>query len=137
MTEEILNKEQKANISREIDAEIKAEAIEAAEKAYREKLRKKKRQELDLEEQQQEIFMDLPDTADRVTIDGVAYMHGMTYTLPTGRCAVLREAMFKAWGHEAEINGKRRNFFAPRNNRLNMATGSISGPIASPGGLRA
>ena len=123
---EFLTEEDKRRLQKEVMDEVEEEARELQAAAYKAKLRKKLRQKADLEEPQEEIFIDLPESSTCIRIDGVAYMVNITYTVNRNKALAMREMMAKAWEHEAEINGKKKNFFKPRGTRLSMSTGTIS-----------
>ena len=115
---ELLTPDEIKELSAEVQGEVDDERKEAAKKALKEKLRKEARQKSGLAEAQDTVTIDLAPYTDRLLIDNVAYLQGRTYTLPVGRCAVIREQMQRTWGHQSEIDGKSENFYrkarAPR-----------------------
>jgi len=79
------------------------------------------------------ILLDLPEFTDRIVINGFAYLHANTYTIPRHVADSLREIQSRAWDHQYEIDGKsmRDRARAPRNTIFNARTGAvISGPMA-------
>jgi len=54
--------------------------------------------------------------SDRITLDGTIYMHGHIYTVPRQRAAVLQDIMFRTWGHQAEIDGKKKDYYRKAKN---------------------
>lgn len=55
-----------------------------------------------------DITLELAPFADRLTINGMVYMHGGTYTVSRARANVLNEMVFNGWRHQEEIDGKSR-----------------------------
>lgn len=60
------------------------------------------------------ILIDLPKFSDRITLDGVIYMHGNVYNFTTKKAATIKEVIFRQWMHHAEINGLDMNEFFGR-----------------------
>ena len=64
------------------------------------------------------IYLNFADFIDRITLDGVTYMHGRTYDLPKAKADVVREQMARSWRHQAEIEGKDEpNFYLAQQTR--------------------
>ena len=55
------------------------------------------------------IMIDLPKFSNRITIDGVSYLHGVGYYFAKNKAATIREVMARQWLHHAEINGLNTN----------------------------
>ena len=108
---ELLTETEVQELSAEVQAEVDEERREAARKSLKEKLRKEARQKQGLAEAQDTVTIDLAPYADRLLIDNVAYLQGMTYKVPASRAAVLREQMQRTWGHQSIIDGKSENFY--------------------------
>ena len=87
---ELLTETEVQELSAEVQAEVDEERREAARKSLKEKLRKEARQKQGLAEAQDTVTIDLAPYADRLLIDNVAYLQGMTYKVPASRAAVLR-----------------------------------------------
>ena len=51
------------------------------------------------------IRIDLPKFSNRITLDGVIYLHGQTYSFSQPQAAVVKEIINRQWLHHAEING--------------------------------
>lgn len=113
-----------------LEAEVKLEAEEEARSAARERVKAKMRADArrrkGLEEAQEDITIDLAPFADRLLIDNVAYLQGITYTVRASLATVLREQMQRTWGHQAEIDGKPATYNRHRNTRFSMATGAVT-----------
>ncbi len=73
------------------------------------------------EGEMEEVFINFADFIDRVTLDGVTYMHGRQYTLPKSKADVVREQMARSWRHQAEIEGKDEPNFYLRQQIQNTA----------------
>jgi hypothetical protein len=52
------------------------------------------------------ITIDLPESGDRLTIDGEQFLHGHTFKRPRHIVNSMREQMARAWDHEADIKGE-------------------------------
>lgn len=64
------------------------------------------------------VYINFADFIDRITLDGVVYMHGRTYDLPRAKADVVREQMARSWRHQAEIEGKDEpNFYLEQQTR--------------------
>ncbi len=58
------------------------------------------------------VYINLAEFADRLTLDGVIYIHGRTYELPLKKAQVVKEQLARSWRHQAEIEGKdHANFY--------------------------
>lgn len=73
------------------------------------------------EGEMEEVFINFADFIDRITLDGVTYMHGRSYTLPKSKADVVREQMARSWRHQAEIEGKDEPNFYLRQQIQNTA----------------
>lgn len=62
--------------------------------------------------------LDLAEHSDRITIDGKIYLHGATYTLPQSVYNGVREAIYRGWEHQREIDGKDRNAYRKQANLI-------------------
>jgi len=110
----------------EVQLEAEEEAREEARKRVKEKMRADARRKKGLEEAQEEVHIDLAPYCDRLLIDNVAYLQGITYTVRTSLAAVLREQMQRTWNHQAEIDGKPATYNRHRNTRFSAATGVVT-----------
>lgn len=64
------------------------------------------------------VYLNFADYIDRITLDGVTYMHGRAYDLPKNKADVVREQMARSWRHQAEIEGKdQSNFYLEQQTR--------------------
>lgn len=115
-------REIEAEVQREIDKDLKAKAKDDA----REKMLKEARVKRGLAEASEWVEINLPEHADRVTINGVPYMHARAYNVPVSMAMQLRETMFRAWEHQAVVEGRRKDFYTKRNTRMSLATGAVT-----------
>lgn len=60
------------------------------------------------------ILIDLPKFSDRITLDGVMYMHGCIYAFTPAKAATIKEIVYRQWMHHAEIKGLDMNEFLGR-----------------------
>lgn len=72
------------------------------------------RSKTDPSEETRTVTIDLAEYADRITIDGVIYVHGQTYTVAKRKFDVIAEVMRRTQQHEHEISGKTRAQFKAR-----------------------
>ena len=110
----------------EVQLEAEEEAREEARKRVKEKMRADARRKKGLEEAQEEVHIDLAPYCDRLLIDNVAYLQGITYTVRASLAAVLLEQMQRTWTHQSEIDGKPALYNRQRNTRFSMATGQAT-----------
>ena len=91
-----------------IEREDKATAAKMVEEALVEKVRGKKGLVTGnpILDEQVEIHLDLAEYTDRITINGVSYMHNGTYTVPRHVANTLREMQSRTWIHQNELDGK-------------------------------
>jgi hypothetical protein len=110
----------------EVKAEAEEEAREEARKRVKAKMRAEARRKKGLEEAQEEVTIDLAPYCDRLLIDNVAYLQGISYTVRVSLAMVLREQMQRTWNHQAEIDGKPSTYNRHRNTRFSAATGAVT-----------
>jgi len=111
-------------VQKELDKEEKSKAKEQAKKGMLERARR----ERGLAEPIEEVIIDLPESADRILVNNFAYMQGHSYTVKGSVGAMLRETMQRAWSHQAELEGRSKDFFRrERGTRMSMRTGAVSG----------
>ena len=111
--EAMLTEADKARLDMQVEAEIKAKQIFEAEQSYIADRRKKVAQERLPEEQLHSIFIDLPDEAPFIVLDGVRTFYPETeYKVTEGVRATLMEIMSRAWfNEECRLDEKRGNLF--------------------------
>lgn len=59
----------------------------------------------DILDEEVPIFLDLPEFAPYVAINGERFYHGQTYVLPRHVANGIREQMFRSWEHERDRIG--------------------------------
>jgi len=67
------------------------------------------------------VRIDLPKFSNRITLDGVIYLHGMSYDFSQPQAAVVKEIMNRQWLHHAEINGLDMNEYLGRQPKNEVA----------------
>jgi tRNA U38,U39,U40 pseudouridine synthase TruA len=97
-------------VQKEIDKELKEKTRESVKK----ELLQAARTQRGLSEQQEQVGIDLPMYADRIAINGNSYLQGLAYTVKASVAILLRESMQRAWQHQAEVEGRSRNWFQRR-----------------------
>jgi hypothetical protein len=55
-------------------------------------------------EQYEDVLVNLAPYAAYVMLDGVAYYHGLTYSMPYGQARVLDDQCWRSWEHQHEID---------------------------------
>jgi hypothetical protein len=107
-----LTEEEKAAVRAEAHAKIVADKKRELKKKYLEELllEQKRKDDPQLYAMEQ-ILIDLPGGADRLTIDGAVYFHGATPTVTSVVAASIREMMARGWKHEGEIGGSYRDHY--------------------------
>lgn len=110
-------------LEHEVTLEAQADLKEEARERVRDRLKATKRLEIqrkiDPDEEMYYITVDLAPFADRITLDGVVYMHGATYEVPHRQYDTMREIVARTWEHEAEIGNANSQFYRkPRSVKL-------------------
>lgn len=100
-----------AEVEVEAAAEVEKEAKDEAKKALKAKLVRKNKRAAGLEEEMVDVTVDLAPYCDRILLDNVAFLQGMTYTVGAAKAQVMREICQRTWTHQAEIDGKSENFY--------------------------
>ena len=67
------------------------------------------------------VRIDLPKFSNRITLDGIIYLHGMTYDFTQQQAAVVKETINRQWLHHAEINGLDMNEYLGRQPKNEVA----------------
>ena len=111
-----------ADAKSEHEAKKKAEATREAKAHYLERLERAE----DPTQQTESVYIDLPPYADRLIIDGTIYMHGGRFDVPAPRVAVLYEQMARAWNHQLEIEGKKKDYHKARGFQLGYEAGVVT-----------
>jgi len=100
-----------ASIEAEAEKQVDRELRQKAKDEYREKALQRARQARGITEPTETVIIDLPSYADRILLDNVAYLQGMTYTVRQSVADQMREVMQNAWEHQAVVDGKPENFY--------------------------
>ena len=111
-----------AEVQKEIDKELKSKAKETLKKEMTEKARVAR----GLEEDSEFVEINLPEHADRITINSYSFMHARAYRVKGSVAIQLRETMARAWEHQAVVEGRRKDFYTKRNTRMSGMTGATS-----------
>ena len=123
-----------AEVQKEIDKEEKDKEREATKK----KLLAKAREERGLVEAVEEILIDLPPDGNEIRVNNFSYAQGHIYKVKASVAIMLRDTMQRAWEHQAQIEGRSKDFFRRQQHhtRMSMATGATSNAPQGAGGLR-
>jgi hypothetical protein len=111
-----------AEVQKDIDKEDKAKAREKV----KQEMMTKARMERGLEELVEDILIDLPESGNEIRVNNFAYRQGSTYRVKASIAIMLRDTMQRAWQHQAEIEGRSRDFFQKlRGTRMSGTTGAV------------
>jgi hypothetical protein len=110
-------------LENEVILEVQSDMREEAKARVREQLRSQKRLEMQrATDPDEEVFLltiDVAPYADRVTLDNVIYLHGITYELPKRVYDTVKEIMGRTWEHESTRGNPNANFYQkPRQTRI-------------------
>lgn len=133
----LLSEEEIAELQAEVRLEAEAEAKAEAKKQLRKRLVREEKIKAGLEEEQVEVTVDLAPYADKILLDNVAYLHGVTYTVPSSRAMVMREVMQNTWGHQSIVDGKSENFYRKSRGSRVVPVGNGAGVVNSSQLLKA
>ena len=107
----ILTADERAAVELAAEEEVVKAAKDEAKKQLKEKLVKEYKRKTGIIEPLMEVYVDLPQYCDRVTLDNKHFMQGQTYTVPQSVGAVIMEVMQKTWSHQSIVDGKSENFY--------------------------
>jgi hypothetical protein len=107
----------------EVILEVQSDMREEAKGRVREQLRAQKRLEMqratDPDEAVFNVTIDVAPYADRVMLDNVIYLHGITYEVPKRVYDTIKEVMGRTWEHEATRGNPNANYYQkPRHTRI-------------------
>ena len=96
----------KAEARAQVEAEIKRQQMEALLSDEKDSLYRR----IDPDEELVPLRIDLPPFADRLTLDGVIYLHGWTGELPKSVYLSVQDAVARSWTHQVEIEGHAKEY---------------------------
>lgn len=108
----LLTEEEIAALREQAKSEVLAERKKLAEAAVLAELKAQERAELgvmtgdEAKDQIVWIFIDLPEYANHILLDGRAFFHGQDYPVPSHQAAYLMEMSQRAHDHQNEVDGK-------------------------------
>lgn len=105
---ERISEEERRIIQERASQTVAEERKQAALKQLMEQALEAERRRGTVDEEECDVTIDLPDFADRITVDGASYFHGYTYAVGYHQFQSMREQMARAWQHQDEIDGKSR-----------------------------
>ena len=112
---EALTETEVKTLETKVRQEVEKEQRDDLRKKYREHFRRKMRQQTPGSgDELEEVTIDVAKHADGITIDGVKYLHGNTYSVKTGLAQEMRYIMQCTTDHQAEIDGKPRTYYRHR-----------------------
>lgn len=105
-----------AEVAIEVSQDVKDEARERVRERLKQSKRLEMQRALEPDEQMHFITIDVAPFADRITIDNVIYLHGLTYEVPRRMFDSMREVIARTWKHEHDIgNANSQHYRRPRN----------------------
>ena len=132
----ILSNDEVLEVRKEARAKLEKERVAAAKKELLAKETQRLREEEGLVvsnsvgDEMVSITIDLPPYAARILVNGNAYWHGHTYTMPRHVANSLRETMYRGQMHQQEIEG--RSITEARNNARNTVISAKKGISNAP-----
>jgi hypothetical protein len=132
---DILTSGELAELAAEVQKEIDKENKEKERARLKKEMLSKARQERGLEEAYEEIFIDLPESGSKILVNSYPYAYGRMYTVPASVAIMLRDTMQRAWSHQAEIEGRSKDFYRKRNTMMSAVTGAVRNSPGGPGGV--
>ena len=123
---DILSASELSNIEAEVQKELDKELKAKEKERVRAELLQKAREARGLAESSEPVLIDLPPYADKIMINNFSYMQGRSYNVKASVAILLRESMQRSWQHQAEVEGRSKDFFQRTwNTRMSMATGAV------------
>jgi hypothetical protein len=122
----LLTREELTEIEAEVQREIDTDLKEKARETTKADMLQKARVARGLAETSEIIEINLPEHADRITINSFPYMHGRAYEVKGSMATQLRETMHRAWEHQAVVEGRRKDFYTKRQTRMSGSTGAVT-----------
>ena len=121
----LLTDEERLAIQERAAAKVREDEKKVAEKLYLEQCIRDEKVKANPDEEIVEVMIDVPGFADRITVDGVVFLHGSTYKVSVAKQRSLAEQMSNAWRHEEMTGGaNRQEYHKPRNFVMN-GTGTL------------
>lgn len=71
-----------------------------------------------------DVLIDLPEFADRITLDGKEFFHGSIVKVTEGVARTLNEQMQVSWRHQNQVDGVKHNPYQRHKNQ-NIGKGGI------------
>ena len=116
---DLLSDEEVEKLREEAAAKARKTRKEQASKELAARFEKEENHRIDPSEELMSYTVDLPGFADRIMLDGVVYMHGVTYRFPKRQYDTIRDLVSHAWRHESETGGANRDAYrGPRSMSL-------------------
>jgi hypothetical protein len=107
-----LTDEEKAEIEAEAKRQITSDLRKRLKKAYLEEILDAHKKEQDPDSNiYEDLLIDLPGHADRIVLDGTVFFHGLSYSMNAHQARTVRDIMWNAWKHEAEIGKANDKFY--------------------------
>src|SRR6516165_11028431 len=111
----------------EVQKEIDKESKEKEKTRIKKEMMQEARLARGLVEPQVEVIIDVPESGSEIRVNNFSYHQGRAYMVPLNVAVMLRDTMQRAWSHQAEIEGRSRDFFQRlRGTRMSGTTGAVT-----------
>ena len=108
-SDELLSAEQREAIKERAREHVRTKQIEReTDRLFKQQVRLFEIEMAEGDDELVEITIDLPRYAFMLTIDGTGYYHGCTYDVPLRKYRSLIDNAARAWEHDREVHGDRR-----------------------------
>ena len=103
-----LTAEDRATIKARAREEVKKRRKDAATKRALDEAIREEEQVYDPLQRYEDVTIDLAQYAPYISLDGIMYFHGLTYTVSYNVARTIDDISARTWEHQNEINGHRR-----------------------------
>jgi hypothetical protein len=107
-SDELLSAEDKAQILEKAREHVAKQRKEKAEEAFLAKAIREEERSYNPVDKYEDVLIDLAPFAPYISLDGVMYFHGLTYSVTYGVARTIDDISGRTWEHQNEIDGHRR-----------------------------
>lgn len=118
---DLLNEKEVSELRQKAAARVKAELKLEHEEQLLEQFMQEERQGAVPAEDIQDFHVDLPGNSRHIMLDGVVYLHGVTYPVSRNVAETMADIQARGWDHENEIGGANRDHYRkPQSKRISQ-----------------